>query len=210
MTKKVLAPQDWNHINSSLKNNEIIIVDNFFTQEVLSILKIRILYAKYFDQDYGKDRYRAIDYGPDEDYITNLIQKELHENVEGLPEFQRAWSFVYNNESTGAKLHSDPSKFNVNVWVSDDESVKNKSSNGLCVYEVTPPASMGRNIWNGSPEKVKEYIGSLGIQPVKIAYKSNRAVIFNGAYFHKSDNVSMKEGMENRRVSYTMLFGSWV
>jgi|TARA_R110000824_G_scaffold114158_3_gene264450 hypothetical protein len=210
MTKKVLAPQDWNHINSSLKNNKITMIDNFFTKEVLSILKIRMLYAKYFDHDYGKDRYQAIDYGKDEDYITNLIETELQENIEMLPEFQRAWSFVYNNESIGTKLHADPSEFNINVWVSDD-SVKNSSSNGLCIYEATLPEGMGQDIRYGCfTEKVEEYVSSLGIEPVKIAYKSNRAVIFNGAYFHRSDNVSMKEGKENKRVSYTLLFGSRV
>ena len=60
MIKEILGPQDWSHINLSLKNNEITIIDDFFTEEILSILKIRILYAKYFDDDYGKHRYQAI------------------------------------------------------------------------------------------------------------------------------------------------------
>ena len=42
----------------------------------------------------------------------------------------------------------------------------------------------------------------------QIPYKSNRAFLFDGAYFHQTIRVSMKEGIENRRVSYTMLFGS--
>jgi len=41
-----------------------------------------------------------------------------------------------------------------------------------------------------------------------VDYKSNRAVFFDGAYFHKTDDVHMKEGKENKRVNYTMLFGS--
>ena len=43
MIKEILGPQDWSHINLSLKNNEITIIDDFFTEEILSILKIRIL-----------------------------------------------------------------------------------------------------------------------------------------------------------------------
>ena len=182
------------------------IIDDFFTKEILSILKTRVLYAKYFDDDYRT--YRAIDYYPLQDYITDLIVKEFREKLKILPPFQRAWSFVYNNECSGVRLHADPSEFNVNIWVSSDESVKNKSLNGLSIYKITPPLSWRRNDWNHNPEKAKNYIISKNVKPVKIDYKSNRAVIFNGAYFHQSNKVSMKKGLENRRVSYTMLFGS--
>ena len=92
--------------------------------------------------------------------------------------------------------------------MSSDESVKDKSLNGLLIYEMTPPPDWERKDWNHNPEKVKNYLDSNNVKPVKIDYKSNRAVIFNGAYFHESNGVSMKEGVENRRVSYTMLFGS--
>ena len=45
------------------------------------------------------------------------------------------------------------------------------------------------------------------ISPTKINYKSNRAIFINGAYFHKTNQVSMKKGYENMRISYTLLFG---
>lgn len=205
--KKSLCPQKWNFINSQLKKNQITIIDNFFTQELLSILKIRILYAKHVDTDYKT--YQAIDYQGNQDYITTLIVKELKNKLDILPLFQRAWSFVYHNESQGVGLHADPSEFNVNIWVSSDESVKDKFSNGLKIYKISPPSDWKRKDWNPgkNTEKVKNYLDSNNVQPVKIDYKSNRAVIFNGAYFHESNQVSMKEGVENRRVSYTMLFG---
>jgi hypothetical protein len=38
-------------------------------------------------------------------------------------------------------------------------------------------------------------------------YKYNRAVFFDGSFFHKTNDVDMKEGDENKRISYTMLFG---
>ena len=45
------------------------------------------------------------------------------------------------------------------------------------------------------------------VYPTKISYKSNRAIFFNGSYFHKTNQVSMKKGYENMRISYTLLFG---
>ena len=205
---KTLNEQDWDSFNSRLKNNEIVVIDNFFTNMFLSILKIRVLYSKYFDNDYGE--YGAIDYYIDQDHITDTITKEFRHKLSVLPKFQRAWSFVYDNESTGVGMHADPSQFNVNVWVSSDESVKNKTCNGLLIYKIIPPSDWTRKDWNGSAQaqRVKDHIDSHDLEPIKIDYKSNRAIIFNGAYFHKSNNVSMKEGVHNRRVSYTMLFGT--
>jgi len=203
---KALNEQEWTSFNSRLKNNEIVVIDNFFTDEFLSILKIRALYSKYFDDNY--EEYRAINYYIDQDYITDTITKEFRHKLSVLPKFRQAWSFVYNNESTGVLLHADPSQFNVNVWVSSDESVKNKTYNGLQIYKIIPPPSWDREDWNGNYEKARNYIDSKNIKPVNIDYKSNRAIIFNGAYFHKSNNVSMKEGVHNKRVSYTMLFGT--
>ena len=203
---KVLNKQNWGSFNSRLKNNEIVVIDNFFTDEFLSILKIRALYSKYYDTIYPE--YAAIDYFIPQAYKMDTIIKEFRHNLSVLPKFQRAWSFVYNNESTGVGMHADPSQFNVNVWVSSDESVKNKTCNGLLIYKIIPPTDWPRNNWNTNPVKVKNYIDSHHLEPIKIDYKCNRAIIFNGAYFHKSNNVSMKEGVHNRRVSYTMLFGT--
>ena len=205
--KKALCSQDWSSINSQLKKNQITIIDNFFTQELLSILKIRILYAKHVDTNYKT--YQAIDYRGNQDYITNLIVKELKNKLDILPPFQRAWSFVYTTDSPGVPLHADPSKFNINIWVSNNESVKDKFSNGLKIYKISPPSDWKRKDWNAPKNtgQMKQYIDSHNIQPTLIEYKSNRAVIFDGTYFHQTHFVSMKAGVENRRVSYTMLFG---
>jgi len=186
--------------------NKVTVLDNFFTPQCLDILKYRVLYAKHFDTFYKT--YQAIDYRGNQDYITNLIVKELKNKLNLLPFFQRAWSFVYDTNSPGVSLHADPSELNMNVWVSSDESIKDKSKNGLNIYELKPPRSWNRSDWNSDPSKVKKRIATKKIKPIKIDYKSNRAVIFNGAYFHSSNGVSMKEGVENKRVSYTLLFGS--
>ena len=135
---KALNEQDCDSFNSRLNNNEIVVIDNFFTNMFLSILKIRVLYSKYFDNNYGE--YGAINYYIDQDHSTDTIVKEFRHNLSVLPKFQRAWSFVYNNESTGAGMHADPSQFNVNVWVSSDESVKTKTCNGLLIYKIIPPS----------------------------------------------------------------------
>ena len=192
--------------NWKFNKEEIAVWDNFFTPECLKILKYRVMYGKYCDTD-RKD-YQAIDYFKNTDYVSERIAEDLRKET-GLPEFQRAWSFVYSqNDGMGVSIHCDPSLFNLNVWVSSDKSVKDKSYNGLNIYKIKPPKEWPRAKWNGDARWALEYIKSKNIEPVKIPYKSNRAILFDGAYFHQTNRVSMKEGIENRRVSYTMLFGS--
>ena len=42
---------------------------------------------------------------------------------------------------------------------------------------------------------------------LKYNIKVTEPFFFNGAYFHETNYVSMKPGIENMRVSYTLLFG---
>ena len=183
--------------------------DNFFTDECLNILRNRVLYGKYFDKKY--DNYYAIDYLKNEDYLSELIAKELSSKID-LPKFQRAWSFVYSYEGEGVDLHSDPSIVNLNIWVSTDKAIKDKSKNGLNIYKVSPPKTWTSDDWNGDSAKSLRYVKSKKIKPTLVPYKSNRAIFFDGAYFHASNGISTKEGFENKRVSYTMLFGEpdWI
>ena len=96
----------------------------------------------------------------------------------------------------------------MNVWVSSDKSVADINKNGLNIYRILPPSNWSRKDWNGNPSKAKKYIKDNNVKPIKIPYKSNRAIFFNGAYFHETNEVCMKPGVENMRVSYTLLFGN--
>ena len=181
------------------------IVDNFFTKECLLALKYRVLFSKYFDTKY--DGYVAIDYLPTKDYLTDLIVNEI-KNKFDVPKFRRAWSFLYTKNTEGVRLHCDPSIINLNIWLSSNESVLNPEKNGLHIYKVIPPKNWTREDWNNDAKKSLEYVKSKNVEPVKISYKSNRAIFFNGAFFHKTNEVSMKEGFDNMRISYTLLFGN--
>ena len=125
--------------------------DNFFTDEYLDILRNRVLYAKHFDEEYRD--YYAIDYFKNQDYLSEIIAKELSSKID-LPPFQRAWSFLYHShEREGVRLHSDPSIVNLNIWVSTDKAIKDKSKNGLTIYKVRPPKTWTSDDWNGNSAK---------------------------------------------------------
>tara|TARA_S200002703_G_scaffold84144_4_gene72565 strand:+ start:184 stop:789 length:606 start_codon:yes stop_codon:yes gene_type:complete len=192
-----------NQIVSNIEDIEII--DNFFTKECFLALRYRMVFGKSFNKQY--EGYLALDHYPNEDYLTDCIVSELNYKKK-LPKFKRGWSFVYAQNTKGVHMHCDPSEVNLNVWVSSDESVDDKTKNGLNIYKILPPLNWSRKDWNNDGSKAKDYILSNNVKPIKIPYKSNRAIFFNGAYFHETNSVSMKPGRENMRVSYTLLFGN--
>jgi len=196
--KFLTSRKNWN-----IDPAKITIIDNFFNEECLKMLKYRLLYTHKADKIY--DNYYAVDYW-NNDYLTSSIAQEL-KNKLALPPFLRGWGFVYNNTGKGVPLHCDPSLVNLNIWLTSDKSVKNKSKNGLIIYKFKPLKNWTREEWNENPDKAIKLIKNKKIKPIKIPYKYNRAVFFDGAYFHTSNEVSMKEGVENKRVSFTMLFG---
>jgi hypothetical protein len=69
------------------------------------------------------DEYKANNYDL-KDMITAKIVSELNIYDFFKNKFERAWSFIYNNEAKGVPPHSDPSSVNINVWVTPDESIK--------------------------------------------------------------------------------------
>jgi hypothetical protein len=197
--------KDW-----KIRPEGITIWDNFFTPEALKILKYRILYTKYCDDDYGK--YKATNHYKDQDYMSEIIASELSTKLD-LPPFQKAWSVIYDNYCDGVSFHCDGGWITLNIWLSDDKSVKDPSKNGFTIYDKIVPPDWNKDKWNGDRQDesisdgIEKWLKDNEVKPVHVPFKSNRATLFNGAHFHKTDGVSMKDGPENRRVSYTMIFG---
>jgi len=195
-------------LNPNLKVNKvsktITVVDNIFKDYVLNILRLRMQLADKFDHYYKE--YKSISYGY-EDSLTNDLAKEISKKFK-LDKFKTAWSFIYDNNSKGVDFHADPSNTNVNVWVTPNESIEDSSKNGLLICDVKPPKKWTREQYNGNLNNcVDKFLKKQNYNMYKIEYRYNRAIFFNGALFHKTDDVRTKDGIYNKRVSYTMLFG---
>ena len=197
---------DFEKISYGLQQGSIVVVDNFFKEEAASFLRNRMLNSKTF-QDYYNG-YQAIDYHYSKDQFTTELADEIIKKISILDKFQRAWSFIYENKCKGVYFHADPSSINLNVWVSKNSSVEDFNENGLTITKLKPPKDWTRDQWNRNKDDcISHYLLEKNPEFQIIKYNYNRAIFFDGAYFHRSANVNMKEGHENKRVSYTMLFG---
>jgi len=175
------------------------IIDNFFPDDVCTRLRNFMLEKKSYDELYAD--YAAVNFYDRTDEV-NYIQDKIIE----LKNFSylRSWSFIYRNFARGVLPHADPARYTLSIWVSLDESILDWRENGLNVYMVKPASENSEKYSNGY-EYVYDVIKD--VDPVRIPYKYNRAILFDSLYIHSSGNVSMKPGDIHRRVGYTYLFG---
>ena len=199
--------RDWHEVTNGLKNAKCVVLDNFLSDNMCKHLHQRMIDGENFDDRY-KNGYYANDYDLSDDTTKTIVDDLEYSCPELLNNFVRAWSFLYDNETKGVGIHSDPSNFNVNIWVTPDECVKDPYSNGLNIYQVPVPTDAKREDYN-NPNNIymKKLIYSRPHHILRIPYKCNRAIIFDASLPHETDKVSMIEGPKNRRVSYTMLYG---
>ena len=121
-------------------------------------------------------------------------------------EFERGWFFIYDSECPGVTPHADPASFNVNIWLTPNDSVKEPEKNGLIIWDQKRPDDWSYQEYNKDVPKIKQYLKDTKATKRVIEYKYNRAMIFNSSYFHETRGVSMKPGHWNKRINLVYMF----
>jgi hypothetical protein len=74
---------------------------------------------------------------------------------------------------------------------------------------VKPPDDWNVRQFNANWERIEEdLLKPTQYANVTVLYRQNRAVIFDSALFHKSDQFRFQTGYENRRINLTFLYGN--
>tara|TARA_R100001594_G_C4027175_1_gene260485 strand:- start:185 stop:775 length:591 start_codon:yes stop_codon:yes gene_type:complete len=192
----------WLFDRLKLKINNYIIIDNFFPEKICKQLRSYALndpivngddwkthISKTFDFDYSHSSLKFIA----DNYVASKVSFLKKDS------YNRSWSNVYENFTGGVAPHIDPgSYFTVNIWVTSDDAILDKSKNGLKVYKKK------YNKMNHGGVVEEEFIKTTSYDI--IPYRYNRAVVFRGNTVHETNEVSMKSGDENKRINYTFLY----
>lgn len=150
-------------------------------------------------------------------YIDNRLYDRLliavaYELNKALPRImeghylQYLWAYKYD-ERHSIRTHEDKAAVNVNIWLTPDDANLDKDSGGLVVYTVKPPESWDFKSYNTMENKIEELLKPTNYAKVTVPHKQNRAVIFDSALFHRTDEFRFKAGYENRRINLTLLYG---
>jgi hypothetical protein len=206
-------------IQQEWTKNGIVVVDNLLSREALQLIQEKIMwestvwYQTKLPERFGGYMGAYIDDGLHQRILLQLsidLQTLLPEMFHGHP-LKYMWAYKYDSNSSyggGINLHADEAAVNVNIWLTPDDANLDPTSGGLVVYTVKPPKDWDFERYNRDTDFVYEtLIKPSGFTNVTIPYKENRAVIFDSALFHATDNFRFKKGYKNRRINLTLLYG---
>ena len=119
------------------------------------------------------------------------------------------WGFKYDSAlGKGINIHADFAIHNLNFWVTPDEYNNNKNSGGLKIYDFPAPEHWTFREYNTDKDEIYKFLKNNNASFTNIPYKFNRAVLFNSAYFHETDEIDFKDEYVGRRINNTYLFGN--
>ena len=127
---------------------------------------------------------------------------------EAFDEYQLAewWAFVYDARLPGTDIHGDDADFSLNLWITPDAANLDPSGGGLVVWDKTAPSDWSYADYNSGGDRVKQFLDDHDAESHVIPYRENRAVLFKGHLFHRTDDFTFAPGFTNRRRSVTFLF----
>ena len=189
-----------------IEEERFLVEDGIFLPDVIDELRDYALTASDPDDTY--EDYHSLNFYQDSLRfpLLGVIITGLQARFPFLGKFARGWAFVYNNNAEGVTPHADPACYNVNLWVTPDSSVEDPEKNGLILYDIKPPPTWTWREYNTDVKLIRKYLEYTRSEKTIIPYACNRLLLFNSKYFHETNKVSMKPGLDNRRVNYTFMF----
>ena len=200
-------------IDQQWRNNrpQVVVIDNLLTEEALTKLRKFCWGSTMWRRVYSDGYLGAF---PESGFTSPLlaqIGEELRQTypaIFGGHPLLYAWAFKYDSTLRGIRLHADFAAVNVNFWITPDEANLNPESGGLVVWDVAAPLDWDFAKFNSiDTTHARDFLDKAGAKSMTVPYRSNRAVIFDSDLFHETDQISFKEGYQNRRINVTLLYG---
>ena len=196
-----------NDYNSS--NPEIVVIDNFLSEEFLKEINMFFRCANIFKRPYPRGYIGTYLNTGMSNIPMLLFGQELKNTFKGIfhnNHLTQAWAFKYDSEQKGISIHADDANINVNFWITSDESNLDKNSGGMIIWKKKPDINSSFMDFNSIDSSNKLLDEVSNVDSVKVVYKANRVVIFNSKLYHATDDIKFKKGYKNRRVNVTLLY----
>jgi len=206
--------KNWQDVEDEYFNssNQIIYIDDFLSEEAVIELQKFCLISKVWIKQFNNQYLGAFS---NQGFISPIHLQIAIDLKQKLPKLfgphliEKFWGFKYDAVlGKGINIHADFAIHNLNFWITPDEYNNNKNAGGLKVYDVPAPENWTFEDYNNNKDKIYKYLDDNNTNCVNIPYKFNRAVLFNSAYFHETDEIDFKDKYEGRRINMTYLFGS--
>jgi hypothetical protein len=137
--------------------------------------------------------------------IAEELSAALGEAFDGY-QLAQWWAFAYDTKLPGTDIHGDDADFSLNLWITPDSANLDPSTGGLVFWDKTAPSDWSYHDYNSGGERVRQFLRDQNAESNVIPYRANRAVLFEGHLFHRTDDFTFAPGFANRRRSVTFLF----
>ena len=208
--------RQWFGEDKDHENPGVVVVDNILSDAALKRIRQLLLESTVWYQTKTPLRFGGyvgayIDDGLHDRILLQLafeLHKALPRIMKGHP-LKYLWAYKYDSDYTGINTHADEAAVNVNLWLTPDEANLDPNSGGLVIFTAKPPADWDFKEYNTNTERVmEELLKPTNFANVTVPHRQNRAVLFDSALFHHSDEFKFKKGYENRRINLTILYGN--
>jgi tetratricopeptide (TPR) repeat protein len=137
--------------------------------------------------------------------IAEELQKALGEALNGCRLWQW-WGFAYDAKLPGTDIHADDSDLTLNLWITPDSANLDPSTGGIIVWNQGAPREWSFDDYNSGGDRVRQFLEDQHAESTVIPYRANRAVLFEGNLFHRTDGFTFAHGFTNRRRNLTFSF----
>lgn len=123
-----------------------------------------------------------------------------------------SWALMYNRNVPG-RMHADLCDLNVTLWLTPDEHNLDPASGGLELYPIrrlpddSPDRFVGKDAAEGLVEE--RVLGQHANDLRRVAYRANRAVIFDGRMYHRTEAMQFRcDSARTSRINLALSFDS--
>ncbi len=205
------ADVDYRQIQEAISTGrqKVQVIDDFLTPDALDQVQRFCLESTVWRHAY---KFGYIGAFPQDGFASISLFAIAEELLTALGEaldgyyFAQWWGFAYDAKLPGTDIHADDAEFAVNLWITPDSANLDRSSGGLVVWDKTPPNDWTFDVYNSGGDRVKQFLRDQNAEASVVPYRENRAVLFGGYVFHRTDEFTFAPGFANRRRSLTFLF----
>jgi tetratricopeptide (TPR) repeat protein len=202
---------DYQPIRQAISSGELKaeVIDNFLSPDALEQLRKFCLESTVWRHPY---KFGYVGAFPQDGFasislfsVAEQLEAALGEAFDGY-QLAQWWAFEYDARLPGTDIHGDDADFSLNLWITPDSANLDPTTGGLVVWDKTAPSDWTFDDYNSGGERVRQYLRDSDAESTIIPYRENRAVLFKGHLFHRTDDFTFAPGFANRRRSVTFLF----
>lgn len=202
---------DYEPIQQTISAGELTwqVIDDFLTPDALEQVRKYCLESTFWRHPYKFGYVAAFPHDGFAGISLFAIAEEFRYALgEAFDQYELAlwWAFEYDTRLPGTDIHGDDADFSLNLWITPDSANLDPTKGGLVVWDKTAPNDWSFDDYNSGGERVRQYLRDTNAESTIIPYRENRAVLFKGHLFHRTDDFTFAPGFTNRRRSVTLLF----